>query len=154
MKSKTNIAVITMCIVALLIFSGFSGGKKASVLVLTGGHQYNTIEFINMFESFEDMECEFVWTADMQQIPAKNLNKKYDAIVMMDMMKKELAEEHKQQYRELTRLGTGMVFLHFTLASRPFWDEYHEMVGGEFFLEPLIEDKSKASGFKTNVKWI
>ena len=44
-----------------------------------------------------------------------------------------------------------MVFLHFTLASRPYWDGYHELIGGKFFLPPIEKDASLHSTYMTEM---
>jgi type 1 glutamine amidotransferase len=152
--TKQAIIPVTFLYISVLVFiSGFRSSEKLNVLVVTGGHKYDTTEFIEMFESFKDMDCDFVWTSEMQSISAATLNDKYDALVLMDMVKEKVPEEYKKQYRELARLGTGMVFMHFTLASRPFWDEYHEIIGGKFFLGgKFTEDVTRRSGYNPSVE--
>jgi type 1 glutamine amidotransferase len=153
MNKKPAILVAFLCISLIILLYGFQSGKKLSVLVVTGGHKYDTTEFVQMFESFSNIYCDFMWTEDMQSIPAKSLDRRYDALVFMDMVKAKVAEEDKQHYLELAQLGTGMVFMHFTLASRPFWDEYHEIIGGKFFLGgKFTEDVARRSGYNPSVE--
>ncbi|MFC2113541.1 family 16 glycoside hydrolase, partial [Bacteroidota bacterium] len=124
--------------------------NELSVLVVTGGHRYDTTEFNQMFESMDNISCDFVFSAGMQEISPEKLHEKYDALVFLDM-NQEVSDEYKKQYAELTELGTGLVFLHFTLASCQSWDEYHEMVGGKFYLQSE-PDSSLRSGYKTELE--
>lgn len=126
--------------------------ENLSVLVVTGGHDYDKAEFQEMFKSMENYECEFVLTEDMQTMEAREIANQYDAVVMLDMVKERVADGPKDQFRELSRLGVGMVFLHFTLASRPYWDEYHEMVGGKFYLPNIEKNKKLHSIYSTEMK--
>ena len=116
--------------------------KEVSILVVTGGHDYDKLEFRQLFESMAETQCEFVLTEQMQSMKSSAIADKYDALVMMDMVREKVADEAKQQFSDLSRAGVGMVFLHFTLASRPYWDEYHEMIGGKFYL-PNVEANSQ-----------
>lgn len=138
-------------LLAISAFFTLSFGEQLNVLVVTGGHSYDTPEFEQMCKSMEGVHCDFMQTEEMQGVSAKDLDKKYDALVLMDMVKAKIADEAKQQYMDLTKLGTGIVFLHFTLASRPYWDEYHEMIGGKYYLKPFTEEVSRRSTFLTNL---
>ena len=125
--------------------------ENLSVLVVTGGHDYDKPEFRHMFESMAGIRCDFVLTADMQRMKSSAITDKYDALVMMDMVRGKVADEAKQQFRDLSRSGIGLVFLHFTLASRPYWDEYHEMIGGKFYLPNVEKDSKLHSTYSTDM---
>ena len=125
--------------------------KDLSVLVVTGGHDYDKPEFKEMFETMDGMRCDFLLTEEMQQLKSSDIADKYDALVMLDMVREKVAEEPKQQFMDLSQAGVGMVFLHFTLASRPYWDEYHEMVGGKFYLPNVERNPSLHSTYSTDM---
>ena len=52
---------------------------------------------------------------------------------------------------DLAKLGVGMVFLQFTLSSQPEWDEYHDLVGGKWFLKNYTEDPELHSTYFTDL---
>ncbi len=52
---------------------------------------------------------------------------------------------------DLANLGLGRVFLQFTLSSQPEWDEYHDLVGGKWFLKNYEEDPKKHSTYFTDL---
>lgn len=126
--------------------------REYSVMVVTGGHEYDEPEFKSMFDSMEGISCEFVLTEDMQAISANEIADRFDTIVMLDMVRDRVEENAKQQFLDLSRSGVGMVFLHFTLASRPYWDEYHDMVGGKFYLPNVEKDASRHSTYTTDLE--
>ena len=125
--------------------------RELNVLVVTGGHEYDKPEFKEMFDTLQNLKVDYALTEEMQAMKASSIADKYDAIVMMDMVKTEVSDDAKQQFIELSRSGVGMVFLHFTLASRPFWDEYHTMVGGKFYLPNIEKDSSLHSTYMTDM---
>ena len=125
--------------------------REFSVMVVTGGHDYDKPEFKEMFESLKGVRCDFVLTQDMQEMGVPEVADTYDAVVMMDMVRTKVDDSAKQQFDALTRSGVGMVFLHFTLASRPYWDEYHEMIGGKFYLPNVEQDTVLHSTYSTGM---
>ncbi len=126
--------------------------REYSVLVATGGHDYDKPEFKSMLESLGNLTCDFVLTEEMQTMKSVDIAADYDAMVMMDMVRDKVDDQNKMQFVELARSGVGMVFLHFTLASRPYWDGYHSMIGGKFFLPKVEKDANLHSTYSTDMK--
>lgn len=126
-------------------------GKAVSVMVVTGGHPYDTPDFENMIESLKGIQVDFATMEEMEAMPASYIGKKYDALVLLDQMKAKVEQANKDRYMQLAEMGTGMVFLHFTIASRPFWTEYHDLIGGQFHLKRFQKDESKRSTYMTDM---
>ncbi len=126
--------------------------SETSVLVVRGGHSYDTPEFEEMCLSLEGIKVDLVLTAHMESMTATEINQRYDAILFLNQNKHYTTYDwNRKQYMDLTRLGIGMVFLHFTLSSQPEWDEYHDLVGGKWFLKNYTEDKKLHSTYFTEM---
>lgn len=126
--------------------------KTLSVLVVRGGHAYDTPAFEDMCRSLPGIKCALVLTAHFERMSAKEIDSKYDAILFLNQNKKYTTSAwNRKRYMDLAELGTGMMFLHFTLSSEPEWDEYHDLVGGKWFLKKFEQDKSKYSTYFTDL---
>ena len=155
MASSSNCSLIH-CI-ALLVFAGLTASESGAqvedpnslpVLVVRGGHYYETPAFEEMCLSWEDTRCDLVLTAHFQAMKAEDIAEKYSAILFLNQNKKyRLEDRHRQRYMNLAELGVGMVFLHFTLSSQPEWDEYHNLIGGKWFLKKFEPDPRKHSTY-------
>lgn len=146
-----NVLILAFSFVLLTSFSE-SGKAEINVLVVRGGHPYDTPEFEEMCQSLEDINVDLVLTAHMQSMKAEEIAKNYDAILFLNQNKHYPEyERNKKQYMDLAQLGVGMVFLHFTLSSQPEWDGYHDLVGGKWFLKSFTEDKSLHSTYFTDI---
>ncbi|MEM8955349.1 MAG: ThuA domain-containing protein [Verrucomicrobiota bacterium] len=126
---------------ALFAFATPLKAGELSILVVRGGHHYDTPDFENMCRSLGDIEVDLVLTSHMQQMTAGEIADKYNAILFLNQNKHyPPAPRHRKQYMDLAALGVGMVFLQFTLSSYPEWDEYHKLIGGKWFLKDYTED--------------
>jgi len=125
---------------------------ELSVLVVRGGHAYDTPAFENMCQALPGVNCDLVLTAHFERMKAEQIDAKYDAILFLNQNKKyTTANWHRKRYMELAELGTGMVFLQFTLSSEPEWDEYHDLVGGKWYLKQFEKNEALHSTYFTNM---
>ncbi|MEM8733921.1 MAG: ThuA domain-containing protein [Planctomycetota bacterium] len=120
-------------------------------MVVTGGHDYDKDEFAEMFQSMNGVTASFVSTEEMEAMDSQDIATNYDTLVHLDMVREKVDSQVKDHYVELSEAGVGMVFLHFTLASRPYWDGYHELVGGKFYLPNVEKDASLHSTYTTDL---
>jgi type 1 glutamine amidotransferase len=129
-----------------------TGGDDLTVLVVRGGHAYDTPAFEQMCGELEGMKCDLVLTAHFERMTAEEIQDKYDAILFLNQNNKyTTADRDRKRYMALADRGVGMVFLHFTLSSEPEWDEYHDLVGGKWFLKKFEKNKSLHSTYFTDM---
>lgn len=150
-KIKTSILIFS---VVLFLFTSFvqAGHNDTRVLVVRGGHPYDTPEFEEMCLSLKGIQVDLVLTAHFESLKTAEIEEKYDAILFLNQNKHYPEyERNKMKYMDLTRAGVGMVFLHFTLSSQPEWDEYHDLVGGKWFLKKFTKDESLLSTYFTDL---
>ncbi|MDA9764170.1 MAG: ThuA domain-containing protein [Opitutales bacterium] len=143
-----KLAVITF---SLTSFS-LANQNDLSVLVVRGGHAYDTPEFEEMCQRLEGVSVDLVLTPHMERMKAADIDQKYDAILFLNQNKfYPISPKNRKQYMDLAQLGLGMVFLQFTLSSQPEWDEYHDLVGGKWFLKNYTEDPKLHSTYFTDL---
>ncbi|RKR08037.1 hypothetical protein CLV91_2803 [Maribacter vaceletii] len=157
LNSNTLRKIIGFIPIFLFLFiaqvSNSQENKKTSVLVVRGGHPYDTPDFENMCNSLEGVHVDLVLDAHFKAMKLDKIKEKYTAILFLNQNKYyEESEKTKKKYVELTNEGIGMVFLHFTLSSQPNWNKYHEIIGGKWFLGSHTKDKSKVSTYFIDLK--
>ncbi|TYA69842.1 ThuA domain-containing protein [Seonamhaeicola marinus] len=144
---KKTLFFIPMLLILVAVQSSFAQ-NDTNVLVVRGGHPYDTPDFENMCESLEGIKVDLVLDAHFKSMKLDKIKDSYDAILFLNQNKYyEESKGTKEKYVNLTNAGVGMVFLHFTLSSQPNWDEYHEIIGGKWFLGKFTPEKSKRSTY-------
>jgi hypothetical protein len=117
--------------------------QPSSLLVVTGGHDYDT--------SFYSLFSGWVWDHRLHRASAEGFGRKldrYDAVVLYDMAQ-TITEEQKQNLLSYLDRGGGLVVLHHALASFQSWPEYAKLIGGKYRLKP--EGDQPASTFQHDV---
>ncbi len=148
--------VTSILILALVLFSIVACGplneSPLPVLVVRGGHYYDTPEFEEMCLSLKGVSCDLVLTDHFEKMTVEEIDQEYSAILFLNQNKKyTTAEVHRKQYLDLAKRGVGMVFLQFTLSSQPEWDAYHDLVGGKWFLKQFEENAALHSTYFTDL---
>ena len=126
-----------------------SDAGKVELLVVTGGHAYDTAEFIQMFESLPDISFKMALKPDAWKMLAEG--REFDVIAFYDMWQEDITEDEKNIFLNEFEKGTGMVFLHHSLASHPQWPEYVQLVGGKYNLPEYTADSSLRSDYRHDI---
>ncbi len=109
-----------------------------SVLVVTGGHTYET-SFYTIFEDHPDIRA----IVDPHPMPYRrgDLRKNYDVLLLYDSMQ-EIDDEERQNLTGFVEGGKGVVILHHALVDYSDWPWWYEEVMGARWLKtqskPLI----------------
>lgn len=122
------------------------GGSASRVLVVTGGHPFETPALFAMFDGLEGVEWEHVEHPEaLGCFTAENAGR-WDAIVCYDMpglwFGGGTAESLQPPPAYVDGLlgmldaGQGFVFWHHALASWPAWEGFARLVGGRFHYLP------------------
>jgi len=123
--------------VACQLGFGCSSDTTVKGLVVTGGHSYDTANFIRMFESFENFEFDQLAHPFVNDIYGSDSIDPYDVLIFYDMMQ-EISDAQKSAFLEMLDKGKGIVFLHHCIASYQNWGEFIKILGGRYNLEPRI----------------
>jgi type 1 glutamine amidotransferase len=140
---------ITIMIRGLFIFvfiliplSGFSYTPQLSepvrILVITGGHDYNTEKFTEMLDNLgnniQHQVVEFPAAYDMF-LPENR--SKYDVLVFYHMWQK-ITDQQAVFFADCIRQGKPLVVLHHSICAYDDWPEYFNIIGGKYFHKTTI----------------
>jgi type 1 glutamine amidotransferase len=153
MKSKGNILIFG----AFLIFISFACKNSIesktdiiSVMVVTGGHSFDTLEFIEMFESIPGITFDTVFQPRANSMIASGEAENYDLFVLYDMWQ-EADSNVLDGYLNLLEKGKGMVILHHSLVSYQSWDEFKNIIGGKYYEKWSGAEEGKMSTYKHDI---
>ncbi len=124
---------------------------KLSVMVVAGGHSFDTLEFVKMFDSFSEFNIDTVMQPRANRLIGSDAVDDYDIIVFYDMWNGIDSTEKAGYYRLLDR-GIGMVFLHHSLAGNQHWDEFIRIIGGKYHTPKSNVDSSRYSTYRHDIE--
>lgn len=132
---------------ALAVVSLAAAQGPVRVLVVTGGHGYET-SFYTVFEGYDDLH----WSHAVSNHEAfrSDLRAKYDVLVLYDYSN-SIADSERQNLRDFVESGKGVVVLHHAICDYqdwPWW--YREVVGGKYLLQR--EGETPASTYHEDVE--
>ena len=105
--------------------------QPIKVMLITGGHAYDTLQFTEMFDALPGIEYQHFLQPKANQKIARDLAKDFDVLVFYDMWK-DISETEKSAYLKLTQQGNPLLFLHHSIASYQNWPEFEKILGGKY----------------------
>lgn len=129
-----------------------AGAEKIRVLLITGGHAYETNEFNRLFAENSAITVQAAAHPKAHALLQAEAAKSYDVIVLYDMWAK-ITPEAKADFVARLKEGKGLVVLHHALGSYQDWPEYRRIVGGKYLMQKEIVDgeEQPASTYKHDV---
>jgi len=107
--------------------------KQTKVLVVTGGHEYDT-SFYSLFEGYDGLAWDHA--ASNHVALKEDIRPRYDVVVLYDMTQ-EITDAERKNLRDFLESHKGLVVLHHALADYNWWPWwYEEVVGGRYLLKP------------------
>lgn len=143
--------IILLISLSLLIGGCMQPQKdNLKILVVAGGHRYDTLSFQQTFDGMEGLEPRFIQQPEANQLIASGGANDFDALVFYDSWK-QISEEEKQGYHALLEKGTGMVFMHHALVSYQNWPEFTQIIGGKYKQPRFEGDTLDLSDYKHDI---
>jgi type 1 glutamine amidotransferase len=134
------ILIFPFLMIQFLYTQSNSEGKKISLLILTGGHEFEREAFFNLFDAYSDISYQEVIHPEANDIYLNGMAEKADVLVFYDMMQ-EISDDQMAAMEALLERGKPCLFLHHALASYQDRPEYEKIIGGKYILS---EDSTKA----------
>lgn len=133
MKRIFSVVLMSLCCVCL-----GAEQKKLNVLVITGGHGFDTNEFFRVFSD----NSEITFTNAIQSRTSSTAYDRsdllnYDCIVLYDMVQ-NITDAQKAKFLSIFDKGIGLVVMHHALVSYQAWPEFERIIGGTY---PEPQDK-------------
>ncbi|MDX9846378.1 MAG: ThuA domain-containing protein [Tenuifilaceae bacterium] len=125
--------------------------KPKSLLVVAGGHRFDTLTFFSLFKDIEGFVVDTAMQPAANQLIAQGKADSYDAIVFYDSWR-TIADDEKEGYRRLLSRGVGMVFMHHALVSYQHWDEFPLIIGGKYKKPRFKGDTTNLSDFMHDIQ--
>jgi hypothetical protein len=146
MKSKNWLFI-------LLIITGLTTAcqKKVSVLVITGGHAFDTTEFFETFHALDGMVCESISQPSAMKLLASDRVMDYDVLVFYDFIP-DMELKDSSIFLNLTNKGQAMLFLHHSLCTFQKWEGFMHMVGGRYQMPEFVEDSLLWSDYEHDIE--
>jgi type 1 glutamine amidotransferase len=130
---------VIACIGLVLLLLGSQGctTKEVNVLLTHGGHDFEKDAFFKMFIAMPGIRFHAIELPDSADILKPGLERKYDVIVMYDMVD-SITSHQRNAFCRLLKTGIGVVALHHNLAAHRNWDEFTHIIGGKYLFEPQV----------------
>ena len=120
-------------------------GAKLRVLVVTGGHDYETNQFRQLFQSNPEITFQTVEHPQAHAWLKAEAAKQWDVLVLYDLWQ-DITEEAQADFVARLKEGKGLVALHHSLANYQAWPEYERIIGGRYHLaKRVVEGKEHPS---------
>jgi uncharacterized protein len=142
---KTFPWICSLLVAASLVSITFAGEAKTKVLVITGGHAFETEPF---FQVFRDNPAIAFTAAQHAKTNATAWDRDdlagFDVVVLYDMPGNSTPAQ-QAKLLSLFQRGVGLVVLHHALCSFQTWPEYERIIGGRYPQppkgQPAVSDK-------------
>lgn len=136
----------------LVGLSSLTQAQNIKIMLVTGGHKFDTLQFFQLFDSFEEIEYDHFQQPLANKKLAQGKGTEYDVLVFYDMWKK-ISPEEKAAYVELTKQGQSFLFLHHSIVSYQNWPAFEKIVGGRYVSENDRIPKEEWSDYEHDV-WV
>jgi type 1 glutamine amidotransferase len=120
---------------SLIPATGAAAAAPVRVLVVTGGHPYDTNEFRAVFTSLPGIAARFVAHPEAEQWLRPEKAKEWDVLLTYDMWQ-PITEQTKADLVARLKEGKGLVATHHSLANYQDWPLWGEIVGARYHLTP------------------
>ncbi len=111
----------------------FAYGKKPiELLVVTGGHKFDTIEFFDMFARMKDVKVTHLGQPDVLRYFTHEKSAQWDAILFYDMMRIAPPAEERRAFEDMVRRGRSVFFFHHAMCAYDDWPEWLDLVGAKY----------------------
>lgn len=136
----------SLLLLAALGLSGLGPGLvsaaepgKIRVLIITGGHSFETNAFFEMFKANPDITFEAVTQPAADAALRPELAQRFDVLVRYDMWQ-PISDQGKTNLLSFLASGRGMVCLHHSIANYQDWLEWPRIIGGRYYLKKTVVD--------------
>lgn len=143
-----------LAVLALAATNTLAAGGTIRVLLVSGGHDFETNQFYQMFRANPDITFEAVVHPRAQGKLRPESAKDFDVLVLYDMWQ-NATDEAQADLVAFLKAGKGLVSLHHSIANYQRWPEWNRIVGGRYYLQKTVVDgvEKPQSIWKHDVKF-
>jgi uncharacterized protein len=144
-----GILVMLGCAALAPLGQAADGERPVRVLLVTGGHEYETNQFLQVFRDNPAITVTPVTHPDAQRWFAADRAGQWDVAVLYDMWQ-PIDEGTRANLVARLKEGKGLVVTHHAIANYQAWPEYEKILGARYYLEPTVRDGVR----KERSKWL
>jgi len=134
MKIRRTLPGLTAaCLFALALGMSLPAAEKTRLLVISGGHDFQTNQFHQVFQDNADVVFGAFTHPKAHAQLRPEAAKNYDVMVLYDMWQ-PISDEAKADFLAFLKSGKGLVILHHAVANYQKWPEYEKILGGRYYL--------------------
>lgn len=145
---KSAYKTLYVLILALMILSGCN--RPARILVVTGGHAFDTVEFFDLFASLENTLFDTISHSRALELLSSNRVERCQVLVFYDYLP-DMPVKDSLIYLGLSQKGMPMLFLHHALCNFQRWEGYSQMVGGKYMIPEFQTDSTLHSSYRHDI---
>ena len=135
-------ALAALCLTLALALPN-QAAEKTRLLVISGGHDFQTNQFFAMLKGNPDVTFEPFTHPKAHAQLRPDAAKNYDVIVLYDLWQ-NITPEAKADFVNWLKAGKGLVVLHHAIANYQQWPEYWKIAGGRYYLnKTMVEGVEK-----------
>lgn len=139
MRRSTAGSLALAVLAAALAAAAPAAETPVRVLLVYGGHAFDTNQFFAAFDALPGIRVERAKFPEVAARLKPGLEREFDVIVRYDMFKPASPEDRKN-FLDLMATGIGLVATHHCIASHPDWPEYARLIGGKYLQKPETID--------------
>ena len=125
--------------------------KPISVLLIVGGHSYDTTEFFETFRTLDGIIFDSVSQPAAMNLLVSDQVLDYDVLVFYDFVP-DMEPADSTVFLNLTCRGQSMLFLHHSLCTFQSWEGYMQMIGGRYCSPEYFADSLLWSDYKHDIE--
>lgn len=116
-----------------LILSSSEPSGPIRILVITGGHGFNTEEFTNMLSGLApEISYKVAELPGAYDMFLPENRDKFDVLVFYHMWQ-TITDDQAKNFADCIREGKPVVALHHSICAFDDWPEYWNIIGGKYF---------------------
>lgn len=136
LSSRLSLGLRIVLLAAVTVIAT-QAADKTRVLVVTGGHDFETNQFFQMFQDNRGITFLRATHPAAHAWLKPDKAKEWDVLVCYDMWP-DITEEAKADFGARLQEGKGLVVLHHAIADYPKWDAYANIIGAKYYLEKQV----------------
>jgi uncharacterized protein len=134
-RKLAGLAAALLC--TLLLACSAQAAEKIRLLVVSGGHDFQTNQFHQVFQDNPDVTFKTFTHPKAQAQLRPDAATGYDVLVLYDLWQ-SISEEGKADFLAFLKAGKGLLVLHHAVANYQKWPEYENIIGGRYYLEKTM----------------
>lgn len=120
------------------------------ILLITGGHSFDTTEFYSTFKQMEGISFDTISHPYALGLLTSEHIFSYDVLLFYDYQP-DLQKKDSSIFRNLALHGMPMLFMHHAICSYQQWVGFQKMLGGQYIMDGYGADPSALSAYRHDV---